>query len=960
MAADHNRFKASAPFLILCALIAGLGGYLIVKINHIDTYVQSAEQEHELREAVEHFERNLGVYVHNQASDQLLGEAELAQLKTFLSQVPTARHYLSHAEPAPAQQRTIEQRLEQNGDHVVSLIDSGQGMLEQLTIRAVLQEMMEDISQLEGVLLTSQRDSLADLADTQSPSNVVFFVTLVAVLVVLLLENLFAGRIRRHLITLRESLLQLNQNRLNFDSRVNLDLQAYESIFYPLPKIAHLYNSFLEKHKEIHQKIKSSAVNCENTSMLVKNCHKELYEGTRVQANATDETSTSILEMTATLNEIGTSVEGLTRSTQESSLSIQGMDRSIHQISAESDELLELAKNSSSSIHDMVYAIGKIRESLISLSTSVESTTASTAQFNDSIKEIEGLAKESAALSQKSIIDTSAEGVKAVEKTISAMCRIKETVEQTEGLVSTLSNRSEEIGDILGVIDEVAERTNLLALNAAIIASQAGEHGKAFSVVASEIKNLAEKTTASIDEIENVISNVQSETKTVSRAIRQNVQQVQEGVTVSEKIQSVLERILKQSQLAGEMSWKIESAAIGQVKSVEQGNREIQNINQRVRQITAAVEEQDKGGIIIEEMLQKLSEFAHGLRKAMEEESRGSGKIAGEIEKAFREIKEINRAIQEHRKGSELMARSIGRIQVITDENIHLTDDLNMAVSTLTLHNEELQKEVRSFHVAEKAKTLCIGISPLVSDVKMQIRFTPLAHYLEKKLQMRVVLKVAGDLDAAVQDLGTGQTDIAFLTPSTYLDAKRRYGCEVFLKGVRDNQPFYHSAIAVREGSPIHSIADLKGKRFAFGDKKSTSGYLVPRAMLRREGIELEDLREHKFLSHHDRVAWAIVNGDVDAGGLLDSLARKFSAKGLKILKTSEPIPEFNFCCHPNVNTDLRNKIADALLELNDAKVEDENILKAIDAEYSGFMPATEHDYAGIEDLLDDSVQQIA
>jgi len=573
---------------------------------------------------------------------------------------------------------------------------------------------------------------------------------------------------------------------------------------------------------------------------------------------------------------------------------------------------------------------------------------------------VEGLAKESAALSQKSTIDTSEEGVTAVQKTIAAMHRIQVNVEQTDTLVNTLSNRSEEIGEILGVIDDVAEQTNLLALNAAIIASQAGEHGKGFSVVADQIKGLAERTVSSIDQIEKVISDVQSETKTVSEAMKQNVELVQEGVGLSEKTQSALERIVGQSQKASEMSWKIESAAIDQVKSIDHINTEIQNVNQRVRQITTSVEEQDKGGAIIDEMLEKLNDFAQALRKSMEEESKGTGRIFCEIENAFTKIKKISRSIQEHRKGSDLIARSIQRIQVITDENIHLTDDLSIAVSTLNLHNDELQKEVLSFDSAHKRKTLTIGISPLVSEVKMQIRFTPLAHYLENRLQMPVRLRVAKDFDTAVHELGAGLTDIAFLTPSTYLMARQKHGCQVFLKGLRDNKPFYHSVIAVRDGAPIQALSDLKGKTFGFCDKDSTSGYLVPRVLLQGGGVDLSDLADYRFLGHHDDVAWAIVNGEVDAGGLLESLAQKFAVKGLRILTTSEPIPEFNFCGSPELSRDLQRSITEALLQLDAARTEDQNILKSLESHYNGFMPATHKDYAGIERLLEDAQRDSA
>lgn len=123
----------------------------------------------------------------------------------------------------------------------------------------------------------------------------------------------------------------------------------------------------------------------------------------------------------------------------------------------------------------------------------------------------------------------------------------------------------------------------------------------------------------------------------------------------------------------------------------------------------------------------------------------------------------------------------------------------------------------------------------------------------------------------------------------------------------------------------------------------------MPRALLQGSGVDLADLGDYRFLGHHDNVAWAIVNGEVDAGGLLESLAQKFVVKGLRIISTSEPIPEFNFCGSPELSPALRRNITEALLQLDAARTEDKNILNSLESGYNGFMPAADKDYAGIE-----------
>ncbi len=959
MSTINERLKASIPFMIICLLIVWLGHLLIQTSLSVEKNIQTIEEKRALSSRITSLQRTweeLVITYGTIPSQKLVSGLEETLLKmSALIEEPQMSQVLSGADAS-----TLKRWMD-HMSNAKELNDLDVFQEDQNLFNEVVHELISDIKEMGIMIREAERMAHEDLLGYHPPSiYFAFFLTITIVLLVLLLETVFAGQIRIKLLTLRDNLLHLNQNRLDLNTKIQLPIGSWVGMSYPLPKIAHLINCFLDRHQDVIRKIQNSAENCENATSLIRNCHKEIYEGTRVQANSSDETSSSTFQMNATLNEIGTNVQSLTHSAKESSQSIQQMKSSTHQILDASEELFSLVENSSSSINEMVVSIGQIRQNLNSLSDSAEKTLSSVSEINASTHEVELMAKESAELSKKNTTLTSKQGVKAVEKTIEGMHRIRQSVEDTERMVKILNQRSEEIGEILIVIDEVAEQTNLLALNASIIAARAGEHGKGFAVVADEIKALAEKTTSSIGQIEKAISSVQEETETVSRSINQSVKQVQEGVTLSEDTKRALEKILSQSEKASEMSWKIEHAAIEQVQSIEYVNSETENINQMLKQIANAVEEQDKGGIIIREMVEKLRSFAQQLKKSMSEESKANTHITTEIENFFNKIQEINRAIQEHRKGSDQVTRSIEKIRVITEENINLTDDLNTAIGSFAIHNEELQKEIQNFNFNNEVETLHLGVVPIESEVKMQIKFAPLARYLEQKLKKRVKIQVSKNFESAVQDLGSGKTDFAYLTPSTYIEAKNHYGSQIILKAIRNHSPFYRSVIAVKEGSPIHKIDDLRGKSFGFGDKKSTSSYHVPKAMLAKENIYLADLRNYSFYSHHDAVAWAIVNGDVMAGGLLEPVANKFISKGLKILESSEQIPEFNFCVHPDMDRTLKEEITQALLLLNEDQPEDRNILKSIEYDYNGFIPATESDYHGIEEIIRLSEKEVA
>ncbi len=960
MSLKTERFKASVPFLILTAMVFWFAAKLIQTTRTVEgslaflrTCNSRLTEGTSLHGSWEEISSALTEGSNPGRPPQELLQALLPRTSEWLGQIRREPAFLKEMAPSL-------DALEKEMKSFRYLEDSPVAAWPRekiMRIPEVPTEVMEILMEIQQI----ETGKVQQVNASALPSvPLTFFMALATILVILLLQNLFAEKIRKHLLALREILLDLNQDRFNPDRELKMNLNGWAGGLYPLPKIAYLINCFLDRHNEMLRKIALSADNCESATRLIRNCHKEIYEGTRVQASASDDTSSSIFEMSATLREITNNVQSLSHSSDESSTSIQAMDHSIQQITQQSDEHFSMIEESSASIHKMIASIGESRDNLNALSLSIETSTSSVAEMNASIKAVEGLAKESAALSQKSTMETSEFGVKAVEKTIKGMERIRKSVEETDRMVEVLHKRSEKIGQILNVIDEVAEKTNLLALNAAIIASKAGEHGKGFSVVADEIKALSDRTASSIDQIEEVISDVQSETDAIAQGIHLSVQEVQKGVENSRETKEALGKILQQSQRSSEMSWEIEKAAIEQVKSIGHIDTEIQNINGRAKQITAAVEEQDKGGEIIREMVEKLRRFAQGLKKTMADESMGSRRVAHEIENMILKIQEINRSIHEQGKGSELIVSSIERIRNITEDTINMTDDLSTAINSLSLYNEELQKEVHHTTHNVEAKGLTLGVIPLESGVKMEIRFTPLARYLEQQLNQPVKIAVAEDFKTALNDFGAGKYDLAYLTPSTYVEAKKRYGARIILKAIRNHMPFYHSVIAVRKGSNIHSIADLKGKRFAFGDEHSTSSYLIPRSVLARDNIHLSDLAAYEFKGHHDDVAWAVINGEVEAGGLLEPIARNFEAKGLEILATSDEIPEFNLCVRKEIAPELERKLTQALLSLNETVESDRNILQTIEPQYNGFMTATESDYAGVAAMMTFMEQDVA
>ncbi|ADD69330.1 phosphonate ABC transporter, periplasmic phosphonate-binding protein [Denitrovibrio acetiphilus DSM 12809] len=243
-------------------------------------------------------------------------------------------------------------------------------------------------------------------------------------------------------------------------------------------------------------------------------------------------------------------------------------------------------------------------------------------------------------------------------------------------------------------------------------------------------------------------------------------------------------------------------------------------------------------------------------------------------------------------------------------------------LSLLSCYNQETVVNVNEVILPPKknisSNTLYIGFDlrwKPVDDVKFYI---PLVNYLSQETGYDIKIKVPSDYYKNIQMLGDGDLDISIMGSVSCLIAQKRYGASPLLVGLNeDKQPFYKSAIIVKKGqSEINQISDVKGKVFAFGNRFSTQGYLIPRHMLENINVQMSDII-YEFSSSHDEAAKKVINGIVSAGAIQDKLAIKLANQRMvDILSFSQPYPSSTICISPLSDADKMNKIKSALLRL--------------------------------------------
>jgi methyl-accepting chemotaxis protein len=272
-----------------------------------------------------------------------------------------------------------------------------------------------------------------------------------------------------------------------------------------------------------------------------------------------------------------------------------------------------VVKQVADSCHSVSAAATQIAASAEEMASGMSKQQSQTAQVSAAVEEmsatVSDVAKKSeqaalAAAESKEDADT---GGKVVENTVLEMKGISSVVSESARSVNDLGKQSEQIGQIIAVINDIADQTNLLALNAAIEAARAGEHGRGFAVVADEVRKLAERTTKATEEVATSIRQIQDGTSKSVKQIESSSQSVHKGVELANSAGESLRRIQDGSMRVGEMVSQIAAAATEQAAASEE-------IARNVTQIAAVTRESTEGANQAAQAATTLSREAESLR----------------------------------------------------------------------------------------------------------------------------------------------------------------------------------------------------------------------------------------------------------------------------------------------------------------------------------------------------------
>ncbi len=330
---------------------------------------------------------------------------------------------------------------------------------------------------------------------------------------------------------------------------------------------------------------------------------------------------------------VASASQQITAASEQSAEAVQQVAMTIQQVADGVSQQAQSAADITSQVDQMSSAVGGVAEGAQDQARSVESISRSIAEMTTVADRVAESAQSIAADAGR-VTDTAEASAQTVMQTVEAIQLIRETVAEVSDKVQQMQEYSTQIGVIVETIDDIAEQTNLLALNAAIEAARAGEQGRGFAVVADEVRKLAERSGQATKEIAQLIQSVQQGTGAVTEAMRRTLEQVESGVDLAGMAGRALEDILEAIR-----------GVTGEIQEVAAKSQELTGINQELmsaaESVSAVVEENTAATEELAASADEIGRAIESIASVSEENSAAAEEVSASAEEMSAQVEEM-------------------------------------------------------------------------------------------------------------------------------------------------------------------------------------------------------------------------------------------------------------------------------------------------------------------------------
>lgn len=387
-------------------------------------------------------------------------------------------------------------------------------------------------------------------------------------------------------------------------------------------------------------------------------------------AELTYDSASRASELKASSAEVARRMEELSQSLEKTSSSTTEIDASARETSRRATDLAGFSSDVLTFVAEMDATVEQIH-----------ATSSNTAQISDEVR-------------QNAIA-----GRKAVQETVGGIRSAQDSTRRTAGAFESLQKSLRQIDQILLLIEELTNRTNLLSFNAAIIAAQAGAHDFGFSVIADEVRQLAERTRGATKEISTIIRGVQPIANEAVQAINEGVSRVDATVELAQRAEESLASILGSADRSLDMSRSIQHAIEEQSRATRHLHDIMGKMSDGVTEIHRATAGQADATRLLANETERVRDIAVQVRRASEEQTLASGGIAGSMEQIASDIRDIRDRLEHQLRQADEIASASRLTLSIAQKNNAIAEQFSSALASLLQSGNEFANEVSRFKV---------------------------------------------------------------------------------------------------------------------------------------------------------------------------------------------------------------------------------------------------------------------
>ncbi len=494
-----------------------------------------------------------------------------------------------------------------------------------------------------------------------------------------------SGRfLRRHIRSVYTVAREVTHGNL----RIHIEAEKGGEIY----ELSSLHDSF----RNMIERLKTFVASVKRTVGLLKTFVRRLEQVTKNMVLLREKETTTfqtvennVSLLLKNLQNIHAGIEKIREFMHRTNLQINQMLTNSEKVTSRVDKLTESVARGYQSVRDTNQQIEAIHKHVEEIFRMIQEANIDLQAMETSISSVSLSSRDSARIAVE-VAQKAEHGAEYMRTLRITMNTVHTAMSQAWEIVQELSSLSDEIGNIIALIDEVAEQTNLLALNAAIIAAQAGEHGQSFAVVAEEIRHLSRRTTEATKTIAQLVASTMNQIRKTVSSVKEGMKEVTHGVEVSESVESIFSEVIQSIEHLKKWTTSIADAMVQQSEGIQNMTQRMSRIHSSGESLAESTDKLRDSSLSTRSAFQRLEDTFQHAKEAYEEEKN----VLESLTHSIKQVSESIASIAQYTESSANSARSISpeiqsfrellhTLQHDVEELARRTQDMSQLIQTL-------------------------------------------------------------------------------------------------------------------------------------------------------------------------------------------------------------------------------------------------------------------------------------